>query len=266
MQGRIYPERPDKLQVFPSNKWKLEFFEAKKLGFDYIELLYDVGEDESNPLRNNQGLERISETVESAQLTLHSICADYFTKFNLLDSSDHRPWAELTKLIDCAEKLSVPEIIIPFFDKNTLNKTTDLKHFLRLAAGEIMRASDKGICLCIETTLAANDLLAAFNAIRTAAKICYDLGNAAAMGHQIVGEIELLGYRIGLVHIKDRKKNGGPNVLMGEGSVDFAAAFKALKKAGYKGNFTLETAPGANPIANAKTHLAKVKEMAGGLV
>ena len=265
MQGRIYPEKVDKLQVFPSNQWESEFFEAKIIGCDYIELLYDVDEDELNPLVSGKNLKKILDTTKSAQLTLHSICADYFTKVNLLDASDHEQWAKIAKLIDYAEELSISEIIIPFFNKNILNKIADLKHFLNLAEDEIERAFNKGICLCIETTLKATDLLAIFKKTCTKAKICYDLGNAVALGYKIEKEIEIIGDYIDLIHIKDRKKNGGPNVLIGEGDVDFTLAFNTLKKIGYKGNFTLETAIGNNPRANAIKHIDKIKKLMDNL-
>lgn len=40
MQGRVIPDRTDKLQVFP-DKWAHELSLVKKMGFDYIELLDD---------------------------------------------------------------------------------------------------------------------------------------------------------------------------------------------------------------------------------
>ncbi|NQV18424.1 MAG: sugar phosphate isomerase/epimerase [Armatimonadetes bacterium] len=265
MQGRIYPARVDKLQVFPSNHWKNEFYEAKKLGFDYIELLYDVGVDKFNPLGSSKNLNKILETVNSSQLELHSICADYFTMHNLLSTSDKESWKKLAHLIDCAQKLSISEIIIPFFDRNILNKTMDLEKFLYLANDEIEKAYNNGICLCIETTLKANNLLSIFKKTCTKAKICYDLGNAVAMGYKTDKEIELICDYIDLIHIKDRKKNGGANVLIGEGDVDFTLAFSTLKKIGYKGNFTLETAIGNNPRENAKKHIDKIKKLMDSL-
>jgi len=261
MQGRIYPEIPGKLQVFPRQFWIKEFAEAKAIGFSYIELLYDRDEANENPLVQINRIKEIQEHVTFNNLYLHSICADYFTKTTLLDSNDNDPWLKLNYLVDYAEELSITVIVVPFFDRNMINSPEELEHFLKRVESEIIRASEKQVCLCIEATLKAQQILSVFNEIGTSVKICYDLGNATAMGFDIQEEIELLGHFIGLIHIKDRKKDGGPNTLIGNGDVDFINGFKALKKIGYKGNFTLETATGNNPILNAKNHVENVEEL-----
>ena len=167
--------------------------------------------------------------------------------------------------MDYAKELSISVIVIPFFNRNIIDSPKDLKHFLKLAESHLIKAFEKRVFLCIETTLKAQQILSVFNETRALVRICYDLGNATALGFDIQEEIEILGDYIGLVHIKDRKKDGGPNVLIGDGDVDFFAGFKALKKIRYKGNFTLETAIGENPIINAKNHLGTAQELIGYL-
>ena len=186
---------------------------------------------------------------------------NYFTKTTLLNSKDNDPWLTFNHLLNYAKELSISVIVVPFFDKNIINTAKDLIRFLKLVESKVIEIFDTEVFLCIETTLKPKHLLSVFNKTRTPVKICYDLGNAAALGFDIKNEIKLLGDHIGLVHIKDRKKNDGPNVLMGDGDVDFVAAFKALKEIGYKGNYTLETAVGNNPISNAKKHLKKVQDL-----
>ena len=90
--------------------------------------------------------------------------------------------------------------------------------------------------------------------------ICYDLGNARAKGCYPEEEILLLKEFIVHVHIKDRKING-PNVMLGEGNVNFKACFKSLKEIGYDGLMTLETGYYNSPAIEALENLQFVKKM-----
>ena len=261
MQGRIFPDISGVLQKFPRQFWKEEFAEASQIGFSYIELLYDKDEAYENPLTRKNRIKEIKKYVSSGEISLYSICVDYFTKKNLLNSEDNDSWEKFKQLINFAEELSISVIVVPFFDKNHLKNKIDLQRFLALVERKIFSELDTNVCLCIETTLEAKQILSALNRTSTPIKICYDLGNAVSQNFNPDNEIELIADYIGLVHIKDRKKNGGPNVIMGEGNVDFVSAFKALREIDYKGNFTLETAVGDNPLNFANKHLKKVQDL-----
>ncbi len=261
MQGRIFPDISGVLQKFPRQFWKEEFSEANQIGFSYIELLYDIDEANENPLTEKNRIKEIKKYVSSGNLALYSICIDYFTNKNLLNSEDNDTWTKFNKLIKIAEELSISVIVIPFFDKNILNSTKDLQRFISLVERKILNVIDTNVCLCIETTLEAKQILPVFDAKNTPIKVCLDLGNTVSQNFDIDKEIKLIAEHIGLVHIKDRKKNGGPNVLMGDGNVDFVSAIKALKAIDYKGNYTLETAVGDNPLNNAKIHLKRVQDL-----
>ena len=41
MQGRVIPERLDRLQVFPASNWTEEILKANEIGFECVELLFD---------------------------------------------------------------------------------------------------------------------------------------------------------------------------------------------------------------------------------
>ena len=86
MQGRIFPDISGVLQKFPRQFWKEEFSEANQIGFSYIELLYDIDEAYENPLTEKNRIKEIKKYVSSGDLSLYSICIDYFTNKNLLNS------------------------------------------------------------------------------------------------------------------------------------------------------------------------------------
>jgi sugar phosphate isomerase/epimerase len=120
---------------------------------------------------------------------------------------------------------------------------------------------DNKIFFVIETILPAKDILKAMERFRKSRLgVCYDLGNAAAMGFVPEDEILELGNLIRHVHIKDREK-GGPNVLLGKGSVDFFKGFQSLKKIDYNGLVILETAYFEKPIDEAKRNLGFITEI-----
>ena len=52
MQGRLIPDSQKSLQNFLKKSWVGEINQAKTLGYDYIQLLYDVDQEKNNPLCN----------------------------------------------------------------------------------------------------------------------------------------------------------------------------------------------------------------------
>jgi hexulose-6-phosphate isomerase len=69
----------------------------------------------------------------------------------------------------------------------------------------------------------------------------YDIGNSASLGFNPKEEIQAYGPRILNVHVKDRRM-GGTTVPLGTGNADFPTVFRALRRAGYRGDFILQTA------------------------
>mgnify|MGYP003956499389 FL=1 len=71
----------------------------------------------------------------------------------------------------------------------------------------------------------------------------YDTGNSAYWEFDVKKEIPVYGNKIGNVHIKDCTPEDY-SVPLGKGNVDFEQSFELLKKAGYTGDFILQTAKG----------------------
>ena len=59
IQGRLTKSPKGILQYFPKNKWKNEFKDAKKLGFNFIEIFADRTFNPLNPIWNDKGLNQI---------------------------------------------------------------------------------------------------------------------------------------------------------------------------------------------------------------
>jgi len=67
-----------------------------------------------------------------------------------------------------------------------------------------------------------------------------DFGNLSAMGQDYKMQLEQFAGYIAAIHVKDTKSGVVRNTPFGEGTVDFVAAFKILRKAGFYGPFLLE--------------------------
>ena len=116
-------------------------------------------------------------------------------------------------------------------------------------------AYNNGLQLALELTLPADMLLEGFSAHNfTNIGICFDMGNIRSSGLRPENEILELDGLIRHVHIKDRCV-GGPNVMLGQGDVDFEACFKALKDIDYKGRYIMETRYFNDPIKEASANL-----------
>ena len=258
MQGRVLPDRLDRLQVFPS-KWQRELQAISVIGFEFVELLYDREEDHSNPLVTADH-DKLDEALRNARLVPMSICADYFTKVNFFRDPPHQTWDVLSKLLYAADWLNVSYLVLPFFDQNILDDTKDLRAFISELQNREMTSKLKNTTLCLESTLTAAQTIAVLGTGQPGIRVCFDSGNTVAMGLDIAAEVLTLGNQIAHVHLKDRLANNGPNVLLGSGAVDFTALFNALRTVNYQGHFTLETAIGTEPSINAARHYNFIME------
>ena len=60
MQGRLLPKYKNRFQAFPKYSWSFEFNIAKKLGFKFIEFIFDYEDFLENPLLSKKGLKKFS--------------------------------------------------------------------------------------------------------------------------------------------------------------------------------------------------------------
>ena len=120
----------------------------------------------------------------------------------------------------------------------------------------VAKAADDGnIVVCLETILTGQELIELLGLIDMPnVKAVYDTGNRVAFGHDLAGDIRLLGDAIAHVHIIDKNSNN-ENVLLGTGLVNFENVFYALNDINYKGPYTFETTRGNNAINTAKYNM-----------
>ena len=256
VQGRLIASTSDQLQWFPQNYWETEFFLASALGFNYVELIAERIHNPNNPLWTDEGVTKIKELSQRNNLLLSTFTNDFVIDNTLL--GNNLVLEQNLRLIERGSLLGCDKYILPLFEQSelTLENIADYKTPLCIIAN---KAAEYGIMLCLETNLDGNQLIEALNNYNhPAISVVYDTGNRVALGHDLSRDIQLLGYRISIVHIKDKNKDN-KNVILGTGLVNFSHVFDALFKINYVGPYTFETTRGKNPLRTANYNIELVK-------
>ena len=251
VQGRLTQSPPGCLQWFPQDGWQGEFNTASSIGINYIELIAEVQHNVENPIWTDNGIKEIKQLVKDNNLTLHALCNDYIVEhLFLLEEVIQQNINLLTQV----KKLGVEKYIMPFFESSELTKD-NMQEYIEPLRRIAKVANDVNIEVCLETILTGQELIELLRLINMPnVKAVYDTGNRVAFGHDLPGDIRLLGDNIAHVHIKDKNKNN-ENVLLGTGLVNFESVFYALNDIKYVGPYTFETTRGSNPINTAKYNM-----------
>lgn len=258
MQGRLSHQNSNNLQIFPWQTWEIEFDRARSIGLDCIEWLFDVDNFSNNPIWTISGRQQIHKIVRETKVKVLSVCAHYFIRGGLVweDQGIRSKSVDvLNNLIRYSASLGIKQIVIPFMENASI-----LSRPRRLAAIKSLReclpiAIENGVLLAVETDLPCSDLIEFMQCLKNLnIRVCYDIGNAVAMGYTVTGDIRYLMPWIAEIHVKDRSQDG-KNVLLGSGDVDFETFFREITELGYTGPYVMETPSGDNWEENAEQHL-----------
>jgi L-ribulose-5-phosphate 3-epimerase len=255
LQGRLTPSNGRGIQFFPQEEWQEEFQLAHNIGFDCIELLVKANDHKNNPLFNKEDLDKIKSLKKQSEIETLSIHGFY----------NKEKWypAVLIEMISIAKLVGANTILVSFFNENSLLNDTDKQKVQEQLKKPLKIAEELGISIAVETEILARELKLFVESFHSnAIGIYYDLGNMASMNVLIAEEIKLLKHLIKGVHIKDRKKNGGESVVLGDGDTDFKEAFDALESIGYNGPYVIQGArhSSENDVVLNKKYLNFVKD------
>lgn len=250
MQGRLYPDDLKKINLFPK-KWKNEFQQLNKIGFNYLELIYDRDQSPSNPLINKKlNQKKISKIIKNK---IYSINLDFFTQHHIFKNILY--YKELLKkIIKNSELLKIKLIVIPCIEKNKMNNK-ELISFIKILKKLIL---NKKIRISLEIDIFDQRVLSLCN---KKIGICYDTGNMAVGSKDYLSKFESNIKIINHIHIKDKfvTKTKSVNCRLGDGIVKFNKFFSILKSKKYNGKITLETNMGKKPLLEAKKNLKFVR-------
>lgn len=243
MQGRLLPKYKGRYQAHPFGYWQDEFLKAAELGLDCIEFILDFNDAELNPLLRDDGPDEILLLSEKTGVKVVTVCADYFMEAPLHHPDEGiaaQSQSILRRLLSNGNKLGLTDIVIPCVDQSSLADDAAKERFIACLRPMEEAAVMSGISLSLETDLAPQrfaELLAEFGSNHVT--VNYDTGNSAALGYDPVEELACYGKKITDIHIKDRKRGSGSQVL-GTGDAQFCRFFKELRPLNYTGPFIMQ--------------------------
>ena len=234
------------------------FSKAGELEFQGIEFGIDLDYRE-DPLWTGDGYLRqaMKEAAQATGVEAASICLhllNYLENSPASDEAEHRDAADeiIRKTIEACAHIGASVILVPFFGSALLKTEDQIQRLINEMKRLAPIAEDKGVCLALETSLSAPDMVRIVESVGSDyVQVYFDTGNTAGAGYDIVQEIEELGEHIVQTHIKDN-----PSGTLGAGNIDFAAALTAFKKVGFDGFFMLETPSTDDPVAGAVGNLS----------
>ncbi|MCX5510528.1 sugar phosphate isomerase/epimerase family protein [Pseudomonas sp. BJa3] len=247
MQGRLGAPEQGRFQSFPREGWQLEIERASRIGLRGIEWIYDVFGEGANPLETEAGRKLMGDLLAQHQVSVVSICADYFMDRPLLRCSviERGELLERLKwLLDVSAQMGVGRVVLPFVDASRIRDDAERDQVVESLTHVLPVAEQHGVELHLETDLAPLAFAGLLERLdHPLVKVNYDAGNSASLGYRPEEEFEAYGPRIGSFHIKDRRLGAG-TVPLGEGDTDFHALREQLIKHEYRGDFVLQVARG----------------------
>ena len=207
MQGRLLPKYLGNFQAHPVGCWQNEFSIASKFGFDCIEFILDFNDVNKNPLMFKSGLENIVAISKRNNVSVKSVCADYYMESPIYlkeKSAKNRNLKILEKLVRNSYSIGIRDIIIPLVDASSLLNNNSRKYEAKNFLQEIIeKIKNLKINLCLETDLPPSqfyDFVKNIN--RPHIKINYDTGNSASLGYHFKEELDIYGNLVTNIHIK----------------------------------------------------------------
>lgn len=259
MQGRLVASATGDLESSPGPRWREEFSIAATLELNHIELVADRVLDSSNPIWSADGRREIVFASKSAGVGLTSLCINETLATGFEDPELALDLA--TRLEPVVSDLHIAIVVVPMLEASDLSKLDWSRAALsvRLLADHL---SGRGARIALELGVSGSESLRFLDATASpGVGLCYDVGNATALGFDAASELRRLGRSVWHLHAKD-KNAAGQNVRFGTGKVEFAPVFAALAQHGFDGVVTMEATRGDDPIVTAAEHRAFLCSMA----
>ncbi len=260
MQGRLSASSPAGPQVFPAATWRSEFAVARELDFDTIEWLVEAGSLAVNPLLSPAGRAEIKKTGQASGIRIASACAHCVLQWQPFAPDGAKRLEDFSTLLNAAGAAGLERVIVPILEAATIAKAASRAHAAEIFRPAARAAEQAKVDLAFEMDRPAGEcreFIAWLDSPR--ARLCYDTGNATALGYDIVEEINLLLPLVAEIHLKDRRV-GGASQPLGYGDTRFAEFFQIIAERAWAGPFVLETPTLGDPRGQARQNLARVKK------
>jgi len=261
MQGRLSPRPENRLQAFPHQSWPEEFAHAKRLGFSYLEWIYEAERAEENPIASRAGRAAIRACMAESGLPVGSVCGDYWMIHRLAggtaqERADNA--AALSELVRWTRELGATRILLPLLETSALTTPEQVREVTESIQRVCPALEAYDVTLGLEMEIPGNEYAAVIRGIaHTHVRAYYDTGNSTAQGLDIATDILPLLPLLEAVHLKDRMRFGTSQPF-GRGAANFDGFFAVLANVGYAGDFLTQHYFDTDPEASAAHSLAFV--------
>ena len=242
-QGRCFPENHKKYNQFPK-AWKREIRTISKIGFKYIDLIYDKKDDLFNHL------DEVLIYSKKNRIKVNSVICDKFLNVKYVNSKNLF-LKEIESIIKIFEKKKIPSITIPFIEKNYLDYNELIKILKKLYSIII----NKKIIIFFEYNHSYKKLKKDLINFKGKILLCYDTGNALEHKRNIYEDLIKFQKIIGHIHLKDKKKinKNFKKIELGNGELNLNKFLNCINYFKVKRRkLTFETYMGKNPYLSIK--------------
>ena len=263
MQGRLSPRPAHCLQAFPHQTWPEELAQAKRLGFSYLEWIYEAPRAAENPIASSAGRASIRACAQASGLPVGSVCADYFMIHRLAGGSPESRAANaaaLCELVRWTAELGATRILLPLLETSAVGSPELVREVTDSIHSVCATLEECNVVLGLEMEIAGQDYAAVIRGIgHDKVRAYYDTGNSTAQGFDIAKDIVPLLPVLEAVHLKDRVVHGTSQPF-GLGAAKFFEFFGVLAASGYRGDFLTQHYFDAEPELSAAHSLGFVRE------
>lgn len=245
MQGRLSPLVNGHIQAFPWDCWQAELTSAKKNGLCLMEWTLDQNRLYENPLLTSAGQTEIAELSRMHGVHIDSLTGDCFMQspfWKATGAYGDQLQEDFRAVARACSVVGISKLVLPLVDNGNLSSRAEENQLIVVLESHAELLQELGVKVVFESDFVPSELARFIDRLDPALfGVNYDIGNSAGLGMRPTDEIAAYGHRILNVHIKDRLL-GGTTVPLGTGNADFETVFAALGRAGYKGNYILQTA------------------------
>lgn len=264
--------------------WEERMLNAKKAGFDFIEISVDETDQRRSRLDwSDSEIYALRDLCEQHQMPFQSMCLSAHRKFpfgSMDDNIRDEAFIIMEKAISLAYKLGIRCIQMAGYDVYYEPQSEEThQRFIDGIKRAAKMAERAGVMLGVEImdTPYLNSL-SKFEVLKREIPSPYfmaypDVGNISGWNHDLCTELKLSQNHIVQIHLKDTLrvsescKGQFRDLLIGEGEVDFSAMFKTLVEIDYASPLVIEMWAQNDrwfeDIVNAKQKLCEIAHSVG---
>ena len=231
--------------------WPQKLAAAACAGYQFVELSVDESEERLARLEWTRGQRReLRAALADAPASIDTLCLSAHRKHPLGSESAavrRQALSIMRKAIDFAAELGIRMVQVAGYDVY-YEESTDRDPGALWRKHPAVRRVDRGACVmlalenvdCPFMDSIEKGMIFVRSADSPWLQMYPDIGNLAATGKDVPRELRSGGRHIVGVHVKDTRPREFRRVPLGEGCVDFDAAFRALQVIDFKGPLTVE--------------------------